>query len=74
MTQQPLLDEPFLRAQWGGEFEAFENSPAAAALLARLHAWTDREQLKERSSEAALIQRFFVETWGYELYGEETPA
>lgn len=71
MTTQPLLDEPFLRAQWGIDFEAFENSPAAAALLSRLRAWTTREQLKETSSETAFIQRFFVETWGYKLQGED---
>lgn len=74
MTIQPLLDEPFLRAHWGSEFEAFENSPDAAALLARLRAWDSRQILKETSSETAFIQRFFVETWGYKLQGEEDRA
>jgi hypothetical protein len=69
MAIQPLFDEPFLRAQWGAEFDAFEKSPEADALLARLRAWAGREQLSERSSEAAFIQRFFVETWGYRLQG-----
>lgn len=45
MTIQPLFDEPFLRAQRGSEFEAFQASPEASALLARLQAWGGREQL-----------------------------
>ncbi len=69
MAVQPLFDEPFLRAQWGSEFESFQECPEATALLARLRAWANREQLNERSSEAAFIQRFFVETWGYRLQG-----
>jgi hypothetical protein len=69
MAVQPLFDEPFLRAHWGSEFEAFQAGPESAALLARLHAWAGRQQLNERSSETAFIQRFFVETWGYHLQG-----
>jgi len=72
----PLFDEPFLRAQWDEEFQSFRDSPQAAALLARLRAWTERERLAERASETAFIQRFFVETWGYQLQGHdsETPV
>jgi len=33
MAIQPLFDEPFLRAQWGSEFESFQESPEAAALM-----------------------------------------
>ncbi len=69
MAIQPLFDEPFLRAHWGSEFEHFQAGPEAAALLARLQAWAGRQQLNERSSETAFIQRFFVETWGYRLQG-----
>lgn len=72
MPAQPLFDDPFLRAQWSAEFEAFEASPKSAELLARLRAWSGREQLNERASETAFIQRFFVETWGYRLQGEES--
>ena len=74
MPAQPLLDDTFLRAQWAAEFDAFEASPASADLLARLRAWANRDQLNERASETAFIQRFFVETWGYHLQGEQTPA
>jgi len=34
MPTQPLLDDPFLRAQRAAEFELFEASPASAELLA----------------------------------------
>ena len=59
MTMLPLFDETFLRAQWDADFLVFQNSPEEAALLARLHAWAGREQLKERASETAFIQRFY---------------
>lgn len=72
MAIQSLFDEPFLRAQWDAEFIAFQEGPESSALLARLQAWSNREQLNERSSETAFIQRFFVETWGYQLQGHAT--
>lgn len=74
MPTQPLLDDTFLRAQWAAEFDTFQASPASAELFARLRAWAGRDQLNERASETAFIQRFFAETWGYHLQGHETPA
>lgn len=74
MPAQPLLDDTFLRAQWSSEFDAFQNGPESAALLDRLRAWAARDPLTERASETAFIQRFFVETWGYRLQGDQTPA
>jgi len=71
MPLLPLFDEPFLRAQWDAEFRTFESGPESGALLARLRAWAGREQLNERASETAFIQRFFVETWGYRLQGHD---
>jgi hypothetical protein len=71
MPVLPLFDEPFLRAQWDAEFSAFQEGPESAALLLRLKAWAGREQLNERASETAFIQRFFVETWGYSLQGQD---
>jgi hypothetical protein len=51
MPAQPLLDDPFLRAQWSAEFDAFQNGPESAApvgLPAReLTAWA-----KQRHAEA----------------------
>jgi hypothetical protein len=74
MTAQPLFEDTFLRAQWSAEFDAFQASPEAAALLARLRAWAERDVLNERASETAFIQRFFVDTWGYHLQGHETQS
>jgi len=74
MPALPLFEETFLRAQWSAEFDAFQSSPQSAALLDRLKAWADRDVLKERASEAAFIQRFFAQTWGYHLQGNEAPA
>jgi hypothetical protein len=74
MPALPLFEDPFLRAQWGSEFDAFESSPESAALLARLRSWSEREILNERSSEAAFIHQFFVNTWGYRLQGDQAPA
>jgi len=74
MPALPLFEDTFLRAQWSDEFDAFAASPQSPALLARLKAWAGRDQLNERASETAFIQRFFAETWGYHLQGSETPA
>ncbi len=71
MTILPLLDDAFLSSHWHREYEAFKASPEEAALLQRLRAWSSRQILKETSSEAAFIQRFFVETWGYRIQGED---
>ena len=69
MSHQPLVEDAFLRARWQEEYESFKTSPEAKALLERLRSWAGREVLKETASEAAFIQRFFVETWGYALQG-----
>lgn len=74
MPTQPLLDDTFLRAQWGAEFDSFQANSASVELFARLRAWAGRDRLNERSSEAAFIQRFFVETWNYRQQGEDTPG
>ena len=68
----PLLDDAFLASHWSREYDIFRGSPEETALEARLRAWATREVLKETSSEAAFIQRFFVETWGYRSQGMES--
>jgi hypothetical protein len=74
MPALPLFEETFLRAQWNAEFDTFQAGPESTALLSRLRAWAARDMLNERASEAAFIQRFFVETWGYPLQGNDIPA
>lgn len=61
----------FLRSVWAGEYDVFVDSPHEASLLKRLHNWVDRKDLKETSAEAAFIEQFFRDTWGYIQSGQE---
>ncbi len=60
-----FVSKSFLRSVWSLEYEAFKGSSAEAALATRLRTWADRKDLKETAAEAAFIQEFFRETWGY---------
>ena len=62
---QTLLSHSYLRAVYDTEFRQFQNSPAEAALIERLLKWSKKTFQKETSSEAAFINVFFEETWGY---------
>lgn len=66
-----FLTRAFLRREWDRDYTVFRDSDEEAALLARLKAWAARADLGETSSEAAFIQAFFVETWGYQLAGRD---
>jgi hypothetical protein len=61
-----FISKAFLRSVWALEFEAFKDSDEEAALEARLKRWSARKVLRETSAEAAFIQEFFHDTWGYE--------
>jgi type I restriction-modification system DNA methylase subunit len=65
-----FISRAYLRSVWGLEFEAFEGSQDEAALEARLQRWSQRKDLRETSAEAAFIQEFFHDTWGYEQTGQ----
>lgn len=67
--KQGFLTRAFLQREWATDYKAWRGSEAETALLARLKAWAARPDLKETSAEAAFIQAFFVETWGYALGG-----
>jgi type I restriction-modification system DNA methylase subunit len=62
---KPLLDRDFLKAELAYEYEDYKASGADSALLERLRGWSKRELKRETQAEAAFVQRFFVETWGY---------
>ena len=66
-----FIRKTFLRSVWNGEYEAFVDSPDEAALLNRLGVWADRKDLKETSAEAAFIEQFLRDTWGYVQSGQE---
>ena len=62
---QTLLSNSYLRAVYDTEFRQFQNSPTESALIERLLKWSKKTFQKETSSEAAFINVFFEETWGY---------
>jgi hypothetical protein len=65
-----FISKSFLRSVWAIEFEAFKESPGEKALDDRLLRWSQRKDLRETSAEAAFIQEFFHDTWGYEQTGQ----
>src|SRR5260370_17475888 len=65
-----FISKAFLRSVWALEFEAFKGSEEEAALEERLRRWSARKDLRETSAEAAFIQEFFRDTWGYEQTGQ----
>ncbi|MCR9219072.1 MAG: BREX-1 system adenine-specific DNA-methyltransferase PglX [Alphaproteobacteria bacterium] len=66
-----FLGRQFLRSHWALDFEAFKDSDQEHALLARLQRWAGRTDLGESSSEAAFLEEFFRDTWGYVQSGQE---
>jgi hypothetical protein len=65
-----FISKAFLRSVWALEFEAFKDSDEEVALEGRLQRWSQRKDLRETSAEAAFIQEFFRDTWGYEQTGQ----
>src|SRR4051812_10657122 len=64
----------FLRSVWGTEYDVFKDSPEEAQLRETLRLWSQRKDLKETSAEAAFLQTFFVELWGYTQAGQQEKA
>jgi hypothetical protein len=65
-----FISKSFLRSVWALEYEAFKGSVEEAALVKRLQIWVARKDLREKSAEAAFIQEFFHDTWGYQQTGQ----
>ena len=61
----------FLRSVWDLDYRAFQDSDEERALLERLSRWSQRADLGERSAEAAFLDEFFRQTWGYAQAGQE---
>lgn len=64
-TYQTLLADNYLRAVFDKEFRTFKGSAAEKELITRLEKWSKKQFQKETSAEAAFINVFFEETWGY---------
>lgn len=67
---QALLSDAFLRAVFDKEFSEFRDSPEEHALVKRLEKWASKSFQKETSAEAAFLNIFFEETWGYTPSGK----
>ncbi|MBI4832972.1 MAG: Eco57I restriction-modification methylase domain-containing protein [Candidatus Lindowbacteria bacterium] len=67
----PLFDIPFLSSVWAAEWSAYLASGKDAWVRDQLLAWSNRQKLKETSSEAAFIRLFFHDIWGYSLQGDK---
>jgi hypothetical protein len=65
-----FISRPFLRSVWGLEYGAYQDSEQEKALDERLRRWSARKDLRETSAEAAFIEEFFRDTWGYEQAGQ----
>jgi hypothetical protein len=65
-----FISKSFLRSVWALEYEAFKESEEELALNDRLHRWSARKDLRETSAEAAFIEEFFHDTWGYDQTGQ----
>ena len=66
-----FLSSAFLRSQWNLDYLAFRDSPEESMLHDRLVRWSRRADLGERSAEAAFLDEFFRQTWGYVQAGQE---
>lgn len=66
----PLFTDSFLRSVYASEIAEFRHSGEDARLRERLLAWANRDFQKETSAEAAFIDVFFRQTWGYWGAGE----
>jgi len=65
-----LFSAQYLRSIWNDDFVSYcENEDERVKSV--LETWANREQLKESSSESALLERFFIKIWGYSFSGVE---
>jgi hypothetical protein len=65
-----FISKVFLRSVWGLEYGAYQDSEQEKAFDERLRRWSTRKDLRETSAEAAFIEEFFPDTWGYEQAGQ----
>lgn len=66
-----FITPQFLRSIWDLDYRAFRDSDEERTLVGRLERWAGRADLGERSAEAAFLDEFFHQTWGYVQAGQE---
>ena len=64
-SHNPFLTPTFLRSVWADDYIAFRDTLTERALLERLQNWAARPDIGETSAEAAFVETFFRDTWGY---------
>jgi len=62
---KPLLDRDFLASELYFEYESFKDTREEEQLRERLEAWDRRTTRGETAIQAAFIQTFFQDIWGY---------
>lgn len=60
-----FLTPTFLRSVWADDYAAFKDTAAEVTLVERLRNWAARPDIGETSAEAAFVETFFRDTWGY---------
>lgn len=65
-----FISKSFLRSVWELEYTAFKESEEEAILDDCLRRWSSRKDLRETFAEAAFIEEFFRDTWGYAQTGQ----
>ncbi len=65
LSQNSFLSPTFLRSVWADEYLAFQNTAKDTTLLERLQNWAARPDVGETSAEAAFVETFFRDIWGY---------
>jgi len=68
--QNPFITKQFLKSVWAIDYAAFRGSAEETELLERLRRWSLRQDLRERAAQAAFIEEFFRQTWGYVQAGQ----
>lgn len=64
-SHHPFVSRAFLRSVLARDYEAFRGSAEETALVERLRRWGARHDLGETAAEAAFLDEFFRQTWGY---------
>lgn len=67
--QNSFVGLAFLRSVWADDYERFKAHGDDERLVAKLRQWSQRADLTETSAEAAFLQTFFADIWGYDFSG-----
>lgn len=65
LSHQPLFTDAYLWGQFANEFEAFKGSAEEERVYALVEKWASRVVQKETTAQAAFLNVFFEDMWGY---------